>query len=287
MASSSRNAALGGLRIARTALRPQARVETLTIRLANCRLASSSASPPEGSATDAGSADAATAAEATPAADPRTTYRFSSSALIRELPPVGINGVTPLQRGSQPKSIYRGVLPRVFETLRTQLDPAHTRTALVDRQSVEQLPPGSVLTIETWTSTAQRGSSSFSGVLIGIRRRGLATSLVLRTLVANKLGVEMRYSLYSPLIKQIKIVARAEASKRQQGLRRTRRAKLYYLRRDDRRLNAVASMVKAQRQAEELAQERAAAAAAASAAPAPGTGAAGKQKKQGQRKGRR
>jgi len=161
-------------------------------------------------------------------------------------------------RGSQPNSIFKGVLPRVHQALRAQLDPAQTRTALVDRQSLEQLPPGSVLTIESWTSTAQRGSSAFSGVLIAIRRRGLATSLVLRTLVAGKLGVEMRYSLYSPLIKQIKAIARAEAHKKQQGLRRTRRAKLYYLRRDDRRLNAVASMVKAQRQAEEAALERAA-----------------------------
>ncbi|KAK0552452.1 hypothetical protein OC845_001718 [Tilletia horrida] len=194
------------------------------------------------------------AAASTPPTSSANSYPFSSAALVRSLPPTSTGDLTPLARGSQPKSIYKGVLPRVHQALRAQLDPDQSRTSLVDRRSAEQIPPGSVLTIETWTSTAQRGSSSFSGVLIAIRRRGLATSLVLRTLVANKLGVEMRFSLYSPLIKEIKVVARAEAHKRQQGLRRTRRAKLYYLRRDERRLTAVAGLVKAQRQAEELAQ---------------------------------
>ncbi|KAE8218076.1 hypothetical protein CF319_g7973 [Tilletia indica] len=255
MASCSRSVALAGIRIARPSLFAQVRVDSpLRLKIAS-RAASTSTTP------EAEAADGQESASAPPAAEPvapRSTYRFSSSALVRELPPASANGLTPLQRGSQPNTIFKGVIPRVHQALRAQLDPSQSRTALVDRQSVEQLPPGSVLTIETWTSTAQRGSTSFSGVLIAIRRRGLATSLVLRTLVANKLGVEMRFSLYSPLIKQIKVVARAEASKRQQGLRRTRRAKLYYLRRDDRRLNAVAGMVKAQRQAEEAAQERAA-----------------------------
>ncbi|CAD6931742.1 unnamed protein product [Tilletia caries] len=254
MASGSRSVALGGLRIARASLFARGRVDPLKFRIASRAASTASSTPEPGQG-------AAEETSAPAAVNPRSTYRFSSAALIRELPAAGANGVTPLARGSQPNTIFKGVLPRVHQALRAQLDPSQARTALVDRRSAEQLPPGSVLTVETWTSTAQRGSTSFSGVLIAIRRRGMATSLVLRTLVANKLGVEMRFSLYSPLIKQIKVVARAEASKRQQGLRRTRRAKLYYLRRDDRRLNAVAGMVKAQRQAEEAAQERAAKAA--------------------------
>ena len=40
----------------------------------------------------------------------------------------------------------------------------------------------------------------------------------------------MRFHAYSPMIKDIKVLQRADAKKRQPGLTRTRRAKLYYLR---------------------------------------------------------
>lgn len=105
-----------------------------------------------------------------------------------------------------------------------------------------------------------------------------------------KLGVEVRFNLYSPLLKDIKVVMRANATKQvkklgkkdtvnegkmgekkpnkgindgdQQkslGLRRTRRAQLYYLRKDDRKLNAVGNVIKKMREEEErkkLTQQR-------------------------------
>ena len=152
----------------------------------------------------------------------------------------------------QPKSIYRGVMPKVHEDLRARYDPGNRLTRLFDRNSPDRIPPGSVLVVESWTSPLKTGFSSFSGVLLAVRRRGVSTSFVLRNLVM-KLGVEMRFNLYSPLLKDIKVVQRALAGKNDKSgkLRRTRRAKLYYLRKDDRRLAGVGNVIKQQRLEEE------------------------------------
>lgn len=71
--------------------------------------------------------------------------------------------------------------------------------------------------------------------------------------IVSKLGVEVRFNLYSPLLKDIKIVQRATAGKNDKkgGLRRTRRAKLYYLRSDDRKLAGISKSVAALRTREE------------------------------------
>ena len=53
------------------------------------------------------------------------------------------------------------------------------------------------------------------------------------------------------MIKDIKVLQAANADKRQPGLTRTRRAKLYYMRRnDDRRVLSVANVVKQYRAAQ-------------------------------------
>ena len=83
-------------------------------------------------------------------------------------------------------------------------------------------------------------------MLLAVRRSGVATSFVLRN-NTHKLGVEARFNAYSPAIKQIRVIQRADARKgdRSSGLLRTRRAKPYYMRhRIDRRVNSVASIVK-------------------------------------------
>jgi large subunit ribosomal protein L19 len=54
--------------------------------------------------------------------------------------------------------------------------------------------------------------------------------------------------LYSPLLKDIRVVQRADVgkgeAKRKGGLRRARRAKLYYLRNDNSRLAGIGGVVK-------------------------------------------
>ncbi|WFD41546.1 hypothetical protein MPSI1_000177 [Malassezia psittaci] len=142
------------------------------------------------------------------------------------------------------KHISRGVMRRVDAHLTAEIDPDEKIGRLFSRRSPECVPPGSILMVESYLSANKSNTTSFSGVLIAVRRAGIATTFVLRA-IAHKLGVEARFHAYSPMIKNITVIQRAEARKGERGLLRTRRSKLYYLRRrDDRRVNSVANVVK-------------------------------------------
>lgn len=143
------------------------------------------------------------------------------------------------------------------QDMRHQHDPTGRLTALFSRTSTERVPPGSVLLVETWTNASKTTFSTFSGVLLAVRRRGTATSIVLRNVV-QKLGVEVRFNVYSPLLKDIKVVQRALAGKDQKGgnLRRARRAKLYYLRRDDRKLAGIGKAIQSLRNEQQQKQQQ-------------------------------
>lgn len=150
-------------------------------------------------------------------------YPFSSQ--VRALtPPSPKSGFTPLDKVNHP---HRAVLPYVHHQLKAHFDPNDRLTALFHRKSPDCIPVGSVVIVESWTTPEKTGVTTFSGVLMGIRRRGTSTSFVLRNLI-SKLGVEVRFNVYSPLLKDVRIVAKAEAGKdKKGGLKRTRRAKLY------------------------------------------------------------
>ncbi|PWN48759.1 hypothetical protein IE53DRAFT_412092 [Violaceomyces palustris] len=178
-------------------------------------------------------------------------YPFSSRVLVQQTKP------EPTKALAKVNNITRGVMPRVNSDLRTKYDPENRLSRFFDKGSKDRIPPGSVLVVESWTSPTKTGFSSFSGVLLGVRRRGVSTSFVLRNLVL-KLGVEMRFNLYSPLLKDIRVIQRAEVGKGDKSgkLRRARRAKLYYLRKDDRRLAVIGNAIKQQRALEEREKER-------------------------------
>lgn len=173
-----------------------------------------------------------------------TAYPFSPDAVIRSTDLEAIRG----NANVSPNHTHRGVMAALEAQLKAERDPQSRFTSLFLRSSKDQIPPGSVLTIETYTNATKTSFSTFSGVLIAIRRRGLSTSFVLRNIV-SKLGVEIRFNLYSPLLKDIKVIQRAIAGKdnKKGGLRRARRAKLYYLRNDDRKLSGISKSVAALR----------------------------------------
>ncbi|KAJ1663038.1 hypothetical protein IW140_005781 [Coemansia sp. RSA 1813] len=92
---------------------------------------------------------------------------------------------------------------------------------------VRRAPPknrmcaGDVVVVESRNSMGESsGSTSFTGVCIAIYRRGIDTSFILRNVV-QKIGVEIRFMAYSPLVKRIEIVQKGAGF---------RRAKLFYLR---------------------------------------------------------
>ncbi|KAF2626327.1 hypothetical protein BU25DRAFT_95865 [Macroventuria anomochaeta] len=95
------------------------------------------------------------------------------------------------------------------------LDPTGARTRLFDRLNPESAKLGDILLVR------QRTGDPFAGVCINIRRRGVDTAILLRGQL-TRVGVEMWYKIYSPLVEGIEVVQRAA--------KRARRARLTYMR---------------------------------------------------------
>jgi len=117
---------------------------------------------------------------------------------------------------------------------------------LFSRSHPDRVRPGSVLTVNL-----THAPTSFSGVLIAVRRRGPDTSFVLRNVV-QRTGVEMQFFVNSPHVKEIVVVSRAgggggasggpaNRKKKRTGLKK---AKLYYLRDSPERMTSVSAGVR-------------------------------------------
>ncbi|KAK9477783.1 translation protein SH3-like domain-containing protein [Lipomyces japonicus] len=100
-----------------------------------------------------------------------------------------------------------------------ELDPTGFRRKLFESSSKIGIRPGDVIKIKFKSEDSQ----SFEGTVIAIRRRALATTVRVRSDVA-KLGVEMSVPVFSPKVESFELISRA--------VKRARRAKLYYLRRE-------------------------------------------------------
>ncbi|KAI9347106.1 50S ribosomal protein L19 [Pilaira anomala] len=96
------------------------------------------------------------------------------------------------------------------------------RRELFSKTNAQGVKPGSIVLVETLNGPGETTSSTFMGVCISIRRKGIDTNFTLRNIVM-RIGVEQRYSLYSPLLKSIKVMQKPNEIK-------FRRAKLWYLR---------------------------------------------------------
>ncbi|CAM0910144.1 unnamed protein product [Alopecurus aequalis] len=94
-----------------------------------------------------------------------------------------------------------------------QVDKVRTERDIPDVQ------PGCIVQMRVQVPENKRRESTLKGIVIARRNAGIATTFRLRRLVAG-VGVESVFPLYSPNIKEIKILDR----------KKVRRAKLYYLR---------------------------------------------------------
>ncbi|KAJ1287604.1 hypothetical protein BS78_02G022700 [Paspalum vaginatum] len=86
-------------------------------------------------------------------------------------------------------------------------------------REVPDVQPGCIIQMRLQVPENKRRESTLKGIVIGRRNAGINTTFRLRRLVAG-VGVESVFPLYSPNIKEIKILDR----------KKVRRAKLYYLR---------------------------------------------------------
>jgi large subunit ribosomal protein L19 len=181
-----------------------------------------------------------------PSASTSSARSFSSSAISRSAYPFSSTATIIPAAPAAPKTT--SLLRTLNGHLNSQTPNGHLHSTLFSRRHPERLLPGSVVTISTYSTppTAANptpSSSSFSGVLIALRRRhaGRDTSIRLRNLV-GRTGVEVSYKVSSPMIKEIKVVSRAttsgaevvdkqgRVSRRKPALRAEKRAKLYFVR---------------------------------------------------------
>jgi len=98
------------------------------------------------------------------------------------------------------------------------LDPTGSRQRLFSRSNPDVPNPGDILL------TTFKSGDPFAGVCLSIRRRGVDTAILLRNRLLTT-GVEMWVKVYSPNVKGVEVVKRAE--------KRARRARLFYMRKPE------------------------------------------------------
>ncbi|XVE56706.1 hypothetical protein DITRI_Ditri04bG0032300 [Diplodiscus trichospermus] len=87
------------------------------------------------------------------------------------------------------------------------------------RREIPDIKPGNIVQLKVEVPENKRRVSTIKGIVIARRNAGLNTTFRIRRMVAG-VGVESLFPLYSPNIKEIKVLDK----------KKVRRAKLYYLR---------------------------------------------------------
>ncbi|KZT26925.1 hypothetical protein NEOLEDRAFT_1155303 [Neolentinus lepideus HHB14362 ss-1] len=164
------------------------------------------------------------------AAASATPYPFSKIAFVRPASTIDQPILESLQKG-------KGLMPYLQSALVPSEKQQWIQT-LFSKRHPDRLQPGSVVTV-----TTAHAPNTFSGVVLSIRRRGPDTSFVVRNVV-QRTGVEMQFFVNSPHLTNIKVVKKPGDGGGRAG-RRTRRAKLFYLRHSPEKMTAIAGGIKA------------------------------------------
>ncbi|KAF2448895.1 hypothetical protein P171DRAFT_470533 [Karstenula rhodostoma CBS 690.94] len=172
----------------------------------------------------------------------RNKMRTSSSSTSASLWPPSPASRSPLSfhwasnrlaaQPQKPRAIRKACSDPVAATTASQLalhDPTGARTRLFDRANPECARVGDILLVR------QRTGEPFAGVCINIRRRGVDTAILLRGQL-TRIGIEMWYKVYSPLVEGIEVVQRAQ--------RKARRARLTYMRKEKHDRGSVENVVR-------------------------------------------
>ncbi|KAJ9109025.1 hypothetical protein QFC21_000351 [Naganishia friedmannii] len=173
------------------------------------------------------------------------TYALSNAVTFPKLPesyPIP-EGSTTIPRHLKTPRNGKAVVDFVNENLLQNYDPDRLRRTLFSRRHPNRLKPGSVVSVVSYNSPAKTHTSTFSGVLMGIRRRGVDTAFTLRNIV-NKTGVEMSFKICSPMVKDIQVVKAVKKGKNVGALRDPGRAKVNYLRDRPQLMTQIAAAVK-------------------------------------------
>lgn len=166
----------------------------------------------------------------------RTTSLRSLTTSAKPYPYSDVAIIPPAPPGSPPVGLRKGkgLMAYLKQTL-PSTEKQKLISTLFSRNHPERVRPGSMLTVNL-----AHAPTTFSGVLISVRRRGPDTSFVLRNVV-QRTGVEMQFFVNSPHVKEIVVVSRAGGSgadgkKKRKGLKK---AKLFYLRDSPERMTSI------------------------------------------------
>ncbi|KAF8665668.1 hypothetical protein AX16_000121 [Volvariella volvacea WC 439] len=146
-------------------------------------------------------------------------YPFSKAVLAPAAPAPPTTSISALRQG-------KGLMEYLHKTLPAP-EKQKMLATLFSRRSPQCLLPGSIVTV-----TLEHAPSTFTGVLLAIRRRGTDTSFTVRNIV-QRTGVEMQFFVNSPHLKDIKVVQKPPKG-------RMRRAKLFYLRDSPEKMSMIA-----------------------------------------------
>ncbi|KAL3512710.1 hypothetical protein ACH5RR_025427 [Cinchona calisaya] len=134
---------------------------------------------------------------------------------------------SPVESAPQDASVSISEVPLRIKFKRLDKTARHIMQIL-DKEAVEEvkakreipdIKPGYIVQLKVEVPENKRRVSIVKGIVIARRNAGISTTFRLRRLVAG-VGVESLYQLYSPNIKEIKVLDK----------KKVRRAKLYYLR---------------------------------------------------------
>jgi large subunit ribosomal protein L19 len=171
----------------------------------------------------------------------RTTSLRSLTTSAKTYPYSQVAIIPPAPAGSPPAALRqgKGLMAYLKQTL-PSTEKQKIISTFFSRTHPERIRPGSVLTINL-----THAPTTFSGVLISVRRRGPDTSFVLRNVV-QRTGVEMQFFVNSPHVKEIIVVSRAGGSaadgkKKRKG---PRMAKLFYLRDSPEKMTTISAGVR-------------------------------------------
>ena len=184
--------------------------------------------------------------------NPGGPWRAASSRLLstsaKPYPYSQVAIIPPPPAGSLPPALHqgKGLMAYLQHTL-PSTEKQKLIGTLFSKSHPDRVRPGSVLTVNL-----AHAPTSFSGVLISVRRRGPDTSFVLRNVV-QRTGVEMQFFVNSPHVKDVVVVSRAggggsggnggtaDRKKQRKGLKK---AKLFYLRDSPERMTSASAGVR-------------------------------------------
>jgi len=126
------------------------------------------------------------------------------------------NGVDPVQEAAPRIKVKR--LDKTAKHIMQILDGEAVQSVKTERE-IPDIKPGYIVQLKVEVPENKRRVSVLKGIVIARRNAGLNSTFRIRRQVAG-VGVESVFPLYSPNIKEIKVLDK----------KKVRRAKLYYLR---------------------------------------------------------